>query len=248
MLHSRASGNPIISVKVQRMLDVEDTKRKEKTQARLLTVAEVEFLERCLTDEKFDLIDRVACGTLLFCFYSRSRWSDLRRVYGFVEDISEKEGRIAGYLECRTRSHKTARLVSRSGMAMPLVAPVWGVTSPPWGMSFTGSIDHQPMLVAPKPDGTWSERSVTTTEAGRWLRKLLSNQGKDVMYSTAHSLKSTPLSCTKWGLEPDVRLILGHHKTGKSLAECYGRDNLAKPLTDFDLVLQQYQSICTGRH
>lgn len=41
------------------MLDVEDTKRKEKTQARLLTVAEVEFLERCLTDEKLDLIDRV---------------------------------------------------------------------------------------------------------------------------------------------------------------------------------------------
>ena len=39
-------------------------------------------------------------------------------------------------------------------------------------------------------------------------------------------------------LIPDARLILGHHKTGKSSAECYGRDNLAKPLRDFDLVLQ----------
>ena len=246
-------GNQIISVKVQRMLDVEDSKRREKTQSRVLTVAEVEILERCLNDEKLDLVDRVACGTLLFCFYSRSRWSDLRRVYGFIEDISEREGRIAGYLECRTRSHKTARLVSRSGMAMPLIAPVWGVTSPPWGMSFsrlfalsgrpTESIDHQPMLLAPKPDGTWSNRSVTTTEAGKWLRKLLSNQAKSDLHSSAHSLKSTPLSwCAKWGLDPDVRLILGHHKTGKSSAECYGRDNLAKPLRDFDLVLQQIRT------
>ena len=61
-------GNQIISVKVQRMLDVEDSKRREKTQSRVLTVAEVEILERCLNDEKLDLVDRVACGTLLFCF------------------------------------------------------------------------------------------------------------------------------------------------------------------------------------
>ena len=56
-------------------------------------------------------------------------------------------------------------------------------------------------------------------------------------------LKATPLSwCAKWGLEPDVRLLLGHHSTGKQSAECYARDNLAKPLRDFDLALQQIRT------
>lgn len=246
-------GQPLITHKVQRILEIKDFERKEKTQARLLTVSEVEFLEVSMVNEKLELVDRVACGCILFCLYSRSRWSDLKRVYGFVQDVVEKDGRISGYIECRTRSHKTARLVSRSGAAMPLVAPVWGVTSPPWGLALARllkasdrpfeTIDQQPMLMAPKPDGTWSNRAVTTTEAGKWLRKLLAQMNPDAEHATAHSLKSTPLSwCAKWGLDPEVRLILGHHKTGKSSAECYGRDNLAKPLRDFDLVLQQIRT------
>ena len=246
-------GRPLITNKVHRVLEIKDFERKEKTQARLLTVSEVEFLEVSMINEKLDLTDRVACGCILFCLYSRSRWSDLKRVYGFVQDVVEKDGKISGYIECRTRSHKTARLVSRSGAAMPLVAPVWGVTSPPWGLSLARllkasdrpleTIDHQPLLMAPKPDGTWSSRAVTTTESGKWLRKLLSQLDPEVEYATARSLKSTPLSwCAKWGLDPEVRLILGHHKTGKSSAECYGRDNLAKPLRDFDLVLQQIRT------
>ena len=127
------------------------------------------------------------------------------------------------------------------------------MTSPPWGLALSRLleaadrpvevIDHQPLLMAPKPDGTWSHRAVTTTEAGKWLRKLLGRMNPEAEYATAHSLKSTPLSwCAKWGLDPEVRLILGHHKTGKSSAECYGRDNLAKPLRDFDLVLQQIRT------
>ena len=80
-------------------------------------------------------------------------------------------------------------------------------------------------------------------ETRKWLRKLLSQLDPEAEYVTAHSLKSTPLSwCAKWGLDPEVRLILGHHKTGKASAECYGRDNLAKPLRDFDLVLQQIRT------
>lgn len=246
-------GMPLITHKVQRILEIKDFERKEKTQARLLTVSEVEFLEVSLGNEKLDLVDRVACGCLLFCLYSRSRWSDLKRIYSFVEDVLERDGKISGYIECRTRTHKTARLVSRSGAAMPLVAPVWGVTSPPWGLSLARlfraadrpieAIDQGPMLLAPRPDGSWSDRAVTTTEAGKWLRRLLSQMNPDAAHATAHSLKSTPLSwCAKWGLDPEVRLILGHHKTGKASAECYGRDNLSKPLRDFDLVLQQIRT------
>ena len=152
---------PLITHKVQRILEIKDFERREKTQARLLTVAEVEFLERSLLDEKLDLTDRVACGCMLFCLYSRSRWSDLRKVYGFIQDVVEKDGKISGYIECRTRSHKTARLVSQSGAAMPLVAPVWGVTSPPWGLALTRLLG-----AADRPLET------LTTSPCSWLRNL----------------------------------------------------------------------------
>lgn len=243
----------VISPKVQRLIEVCDSRRKEKTQARVLTVKEVEFLELCLSNECLDLTDRVACGCMLFCLFSRSRWSDIRKIYGFMSDIVEKDGRISGYLECRTRSHKTARLVAKGGLSKPLVAPVWGVTSPPWGLSFTRvcrlagrpieSLDQEPLLSAPCTDGSWSARSVTTKEAGKWIRNLLRSMDKDSAFTTIHTLKATALSwCCKFGLDPDTRAILGHHSTGKSSAECYGRDNLAKPLRDLERVLQQIRT------
>ena len=50
----------------------------------------------------------------------------------------------------------------------------------------------------------------------------------------------TPLAwCAKCRLDPYVQALLGHHSTtGKSSADCYGRDNLAKPLREFETVLQ----------
>lgn len=246
-------SDELVSAKVQRLLEVSDSTRKEKVQARVLTVKEVEFLETFLSNERMDIKDRFACGCMLFCLYSRSRWSDIRKVYSFTSDVNEKDGKISGYLECRTRSHKTARLVAKGGLSMPLVAPVWGVTSPPWGLEFLKvcllasrpleSLDHDPMLAAPTVQGGWSRRAVTTKEAGKWIRNLLASMDALVPFTTIHSLKATPLSwCAKWGLNPECRAVLGHHSTGKTSAECYARDNLAKPLRDFDLVLQQIRT------
>ena len=244
----------LISAKVHRIIESSDCLRKEKVQARVLTVKEVEHLEIFLSDERMDITDRTACGAMLFCLYSRSsRWSDIRRVYNFVTDMAEREGKISGYVECRTRSHKTARLVAKGGLSMPLVAPVWGVTSPPWGLAFVkvlqlagraaDCLDHEPLLAAPTLDGKWSSRAVTTKEGGKWLRNLLSSVEGGSPFTSIHTLKATPLSwCAKWGLDPDTRSILGHHTTGKSSAECYGRDNLAKPLRELELVLQQIRT------
>ena len=89
----------IISAKVKRLIEKQDSMRKEKVQARVLTVQEVEFLEMFLSDERADLTDRVACGCMLFCLYSRSRWSDIRKIYNFVADIAEDDGKISGYLK-----------------------------------------------------------------------------------------------------------------------------------------------------
>ena len=159
----------LVSAKIQRIIEVCDSLKPEKQQARVLTVGEVEYLESCLTNKKMSVTDRVACGVMLFCLYSRSRWSDVKKIYGFVPDVKESEGKISGYLECRTRSHKTSRLVAKSGLAMPLVAPVWGVSGLPWGLIFIKlcqssnrpleSLSNGPMLNAPTPDGSWSCRS-----------------------------------------------------------------------------------------
>ena len=91
-------GGPsdLISAKVRRLIEKQDSMRKEKVQARVLTVQEVEFLEIFLSDERADITDRVACGCMLFCLYSRSRWSDIRKIYNFVSDITEDEGKNFG--------------------------------------------------------------------------------------------------------------------------------------------------------
>ena len=76
-----------------------------------------------------------------------------------------------------------------------------------------------------------------------WIRNLLKKLDGGSAFTTIHTLKATPLSWSaKWGLDPDVRAILGHHSTGKTSAECYARDSLAKPLRDFELVLQQIRT------
>ncbi len=111
-----------ISPKALNLSELANSNRKEKRQARTLTVQEVKSLESFMADEKNVMIDRFACGCFLFALFSRSRWSDLRCVYGFASDIVEVGGKIAGYIEYRTRSHKTARLVQRQGLSMPLVS------------------------------------------------------------------------------------------------------------------------------
>lgn len=137
---------------------------------------------------------------------------------------------------------------------MPLVAPVWGLLSPPWELNFIkvaefahrhlNAIHDESLLPAPAGcGGAWQNRAVTTSEAGSWMRSLLSQRLGEIEYTTIHTLKSTPLSwCAKAGLCETTRLLLGHHVTGKHSADVYARDVLAAPLRDFDKVLQQIQN------
>eukprot|EP00435_Cladocopium_sp_Y103_P058747 s575_g20.t1 len=232
-----------------------DLNRKEKKQARTLTVQEVETLEMVLMDEREEVVDRFAAGAMLFCLYRRSRLSDLKKLRGYCKDVSEHNGTISGYFEFRTRSHKTARLVARQGIAMPLVAPVWGLLSPPWGLNFVKVaelagrqlewLDDEALLPAPSNQGGigWQDRAVTTSEAGKWLRSMLSKRLGCIDYTTIHTLKGTPLSwCAKAGLGETTRLLLGHHVSGKHSADVYARDVLAAPLREFDSVLQQIRN------
>ena len=103
-----------ISPKALNLSELANSNRREKRQARTLTVQEVKSLESFMADEKNVMIDRFACGCFLFPLFSRSRWSDLRCVYGFASDIIEIDGKIARYLEYKTRSHKTGKTGSET--------------------------------------------------------------------------------------------------------------------------------------
>ena len=232
------------------LVEIRDMARQEKGQARVLTVAEVSCLEEILSDETELLEDRVAAGCFLFCLHSRSRWSDIKKVSRFTPDFSEVEGKLTGYIEFSTRSHKTARLVARQGIAMPLIAPIWGIGKTPWGILFPKvfnlsgrrieDLHQEPLLCAPSFDGGWMGRSVTTKEAGAWLRSLIFRKLNMCDHTTVHTLKATPLSwCAKAGLPPDSRLLLGHHASGHHSADTYARDVLAHPLRQYEEVLQR---------
>lgn len=79
-------------------------------------------------------------------------------------------------VEFRMGRRKAARNVARRGMAMPLVAPIWGTGKTLRGLNFTkafqlsnGSLERvnqEHILLAPGPDGDWMQRSVRTEEAG----------------------------------------------------------------------------------
>ena len=63
----------LISAKIHRMIEASDAMRKEKNQARVLTVKEVEHLELYLADERCTLTDRFASGCMLFCLYRQEQ-------------------------------------------------------------------------------------------------------------------------------------------------------------------------------
>ena len=174
---------PLVSRLTQGLVDRSQLRRAGRKQARPLSVAEVLALESVFADPECDPKDCHAAGAFLFAVYSRSRWSDLRRVYRLIEDFSMEGGKAGGYVEFSTRSHKTASLVARSGLVMPLVAPVWGLKAPPWKVRFLSTAkasgldlgnDYMgPLLPAPMKDGVWGSRAVTTREATLWLRSLI---------------------------------------------------------------------------
>ena len=188
----------------------------------VLTVRQVEVLEESLWDEELGLVDKYASGVFLFCLFSRSRISDIRKVHGFVIDVVTEGGVAVGFLECATRTHKTALQAQTVGVSMPLVAPVNGVRSVPWGLQFIkiveevglpfGGRDKGPLLPAPAQVGGWTGRAVSSSEAGSWLRALLSRGNSCGDGVSGHSLKSTtPDWCGKYGMSDKDQTLLGHH-------------------------------------
>eukprot|EP00434_Breviolum_minutum_P031926 symbB.v1.2.028233.t1/scaffold2972.1/size66174/2 len=216
-------------------------------QARALTVVEIQNLEHQLENAKYAL-DRCYIGCLLFAVYSRSRWSDMANLDTFEFDIIETSPGPFGFVERRSRIHKTATSEERKTPYMPFVAPIWGITATPWGVNFKLALEAVGMLVArrpygplcraTRPDGTFTVRALTSAEGSSMMNDYMGIKKGDVAETTSHSLKATTLVwAARFGMDEPSRLLLGHHSTKENSLACYSRDLLAKPLRELGVML-----------
>ena len=186
-------------------------------------------------------------GSVLFCVYSRARWGDAMHCCNLILDKDDKG--TTRFLEGETAVHKSMHAEIYKHRFLPLVAPSMGIAVEPWvdrWMSVRESLGIQqppshPVMPAPSADGTPCVRALSATEAGDWLRKILTGtkehtEGRRV---TAHSMKSTCLSfCAKFGLTAEVRLQLGYHLGGFKMLHTCSRDAAAQPLLELARVLK----------
>ena len=216
--------------------------------ADVLTVEQVLLLHEFAECQQFNQVDRLAACHFLHALYSRSRWSDFRHVHEILIDFDANH---VGYLEVRTRKHKTARNADKKSKLLPVVAPTLGIHPRPWsktwvelrllaGLPTSGVVDG-PLFPAPDVlhPQQWTRRPLSANEASKWLQKVLESVQPGVQTSpTSHSLKSTTLSwCQKYGIDDKDQDVLGRHVQLKS-QHVYGRELIAKPLRVYETVLR----------
>ena len=218
-------------------------------QASPLTVAHLKYLHERLESDK-DLWNKVFIGTALFCCYGRSRWSDAQHCERLIPDRDEA-GKLV-YVEGETAVHKTCRALQMRFVFLPLVAPCIGITGSNWAEVWLDcrkqldieSLSEWPLMPSPDSSGAATVRPLSTEEAGKWLRMILTDGAFDISaYKfTSHTFKCTFLSyCAKRGISLEDRRILGYHAEGSRVPLRYSRDSASRPLAVLEnLILEIY--------
>ena len=231
-------SDPQLRGRAQRLLAEKETYKP----ARPLKVVEVAALEKLIASHS-NPIDVYMLGAILFAVLSRSGWSDLKMIHQLWIEKVEFNGELYGFVEARTRYHKTATTLAKKQRYMPLVAPVLGVTNIDWtkfwvqAMNALGiNMEVEPfgaLCKAPSHDGSLCRRSCSTEEIGTFLNKVLKTNQETCV--TSHSLKHTTLSwCAAYGMDEPARTLLGHHELqGAKAMTVYSRDLLTRPLQLF---------------
>ena len=80
--------------------------------ARPLKVSELGLLERSM-DSGLNMIDVYFLGAVIFAVLSRSRWSDLKFLQCIWIERTEFDGELYGFVEARTKHHKTATSLAK---------------------------------------------------------------------------------------------------------------------------------------
>ena len=218
--------------------------------ARDLLTCEVAMLERTM-GVLTDPCDVYLLGCCLFALYSRSRWSDLQHLQTMWIERHEVSDGWFGFVEARTRFHKTGSSMERKLRYMPLVAPISGITDTDWTDLWMNSMWHvgfdfkaQPvgaLCRAPLHGGGLAQRSMTSDEIGDFLNRVLNTDNSNKVKS--HSLKHTTLAwCAKYGIGENSRTLLGHHELPGRSCAVYSRDLLTRPLQKYCAMLMNIRS------
>ena len=213
-------------------------------QAAPLTVEELTRLHEVL-HEQCDW-NAVFAGAVLFVVYSRARWADAMHSCSLLQD--KDEAGTTRYLEAESAVHKTMHASMYMHRMLPLVAPALGIVHTPWAdrwlevrrsLGISLPPDHA-MMPAPSSEGQPTQRPLSATEAGAWLRKVLFGNKDQLVHKrvSAHSMKATTLSyAAKFGVDAETRLQLAYHVGGFKLLHTYSRDAAAQPLLELEKVL-----------
>ena len=215
-----------------------------------LTVEAVAKLEKLVAGETLCDVDTYVLGGLVFCLYSRSRWSDLKMLLCIWVDF-DSDDQVSGFVEARTRDHKTNNTAKTKRRAMPLVAPFPGVTDANWVKAWLSAGQRLgvvwdaepfgPLVRAPDANGKLCARRCTSGEAGDMLCNALGLEGAE--RRTSHVLKGTTLAWVgKRGFGERDGLLLGHHEPGSASLACYSRELLSAPLRAYRLMLGEIRA------
>lgn len=230
----------------RRLLGFAAVEKREKGPVRQAPPLELEHLQRLHSVLASDAnnVDRLGAGCMLICIFARARWSDVRYI-----DHVEVESKRNGCLVLYTTEHKLSGVGLRREQFLPLVVPWDGVTNDNWLKTFLElyalmcldihKVPLGPLLPAPRVNGGFCARPLTTKEASRWLKELLRGT-KDFMSFRSHSLKATLLTwCARAGVDKEVRSVLGHHCSAASGSEVvYARNLQVCPVRKLQMLLR----------
>ena len=228
-------ADPQLRGRAQRLMIAKDMYHP----ARPLKAAELASMEKAMSSD-LDVRDKYLLGGVIFAILSRSRWSDLRYVDQFWIERAVYNGELFGFVEARTKFHKTATSLAKKQRYMPLVAPLIGVTDTDWSKHWCQAMQElgidlntEPfgaVCRAPAHDGNLCARSCTSEEIGAFINRFLKTDAENSVSS--HSFKHTTLVwCSAYGLDEPSRTLLGHHELqGAKSMMVYSRDMLTRPL------------------
>ena len=218
------------------------------SRARPLTVQEVGSLHSTIGDAKESAWNKAIAGYLLLALYSRARHSDLTQVEEVISDY-DLEG--SGYLEIRSRVHKTSQTLAKRNDLLPIIVSAKGVNPGDWlgataaafnevGLPLDGLV-RAGIFRPCKPGGREpGARSLRSSECSTMLKLMLQRGGSDVSLIRSHSLKRTLLDWgSKFCIDEALLALLGRHsKCVRGSVPVYAREEALKAVRAIEPMFQ----------
>ena len=135
----------------------------------------------------------------------------MANIHHFFFDVIDTSDGPFGFVEARTRVHKTSTTAERKAMYMPYVASVNGIGSGSWSLKWKAVLEelglldlgapHGPICRAPTVDGGFTKRPVSTSEGTNMINAYLGYKDGDKAATTTHFPEEHP-----FGLGSTIRL------------------------------------------